>query len=562
MSPRLRAAAPLALVALSVACVPSYRYTVRAMATAAPACRFRGRWAYGELLGGRSRVAFADVSGAAAEGALEREPAGPTLRLVLRARGWTLRGVADLAAGHTLRPQRAVALGDVLTAHPGADVIVRDARPGEALVAPGRFAFGRDHGDVRFVVDPARWVACDALGFDFTFRDEHTEERERVAMGFAADLPAREIAPALSVDLAATPGGAAQVRVNPRSYGLTLRPLSTEGPFTRVLLQHWTSLALVAWLPTAALSDESEGGGGGIMGGLGSSERRALTVCRAPVEVTFAFTHAGSPLEYAGSVSAGTEFVRGARTTDGGFVISPYPRGSSPHAARDVTWVAHALAPRVFHRDLRVSKIVACPDASLVGRSFDDVARERGEDAVAVFLDLCAEHGDALRWFTTIANDRPEHLRNILAHPDILVGFSDAGAHLRNMAFYNYALFMLRIARDAARDGVPFMDIARAVHRCTGEIGQWLGLDAGVLGVGRRADLVVIDPAHLDAIDTIEEERMPEFGGFSRMVRRNAAAVPLVVVRGRVAVRDGAPVEAVGRERGFGQFLPAGAVTA
>jgi hypothetical protein len=45
-------------------------------------------------------------------------------------------------------------------------------------------------------------------------------------------------------------------------------------------------------------------------------------------------------------------------------------------------------------------------------------------------------------------------------------------------------------------------------------------------------------------------------------ILRNDAAVPLVVVRGRVAVRDGAPVEAVGRERGFGQFLPAGAVTA
>ena len=96
---------------------------------------------------------------------------------------------------------------------------------------------------------------------------------------------------------------------------------------------------------TAALADESAGGLSGIMGGLGSSERRALTLCRAPVELTFAFTRAGSPLEYAGSVSAGTEFVRGARTADGGFVISPYPHGSSPHAARDVTWVAHALAP-------------------------------------------------------------------------------------------------------------------------------------------------------------------------------------------------------------------------
>jgi len=216
------------------------------------------------------------------------------------------------------------------------------------------------------------------------------------------------------------------------------------------------------------------------------------------------------------------------------------------------------IAPKVFHRDFRVSEVISCPDASLVGRSFDAIARERKEDVVDVFLDLCAEHGDALRWFTTIANDRPEQLRWILAHPDVMVGFSDAGAHLRNMAFYNYALFMLRIARDAARDGVPFMSIERAVHRCTGEIGEWLGLDAGVLGVGRRADLVVIDPAQLDAIDTIREEPMPELGGYPRMVRRNDAAVPAVVVHGRLAVRDGVPLPAVGRERGFGRFLPAG----
>jgi len=214
--------------------------------------------------------------------------------------------------------------------------------------------------------------------------------------------------------------------------------------------------------------------------------------------------------------------------------------------------------PKVFHRDFRQSRIVACPDATLVGKSFDAVARERKEDVVNVFLDLCADHGDALRWFTTVANDRPKHLRNILKHPDILIGFSDAGAHLRNMAFYNYALFMLRIARDAARDGIEFMSIERAVYRCTGELGNWLGLDAGVLGIGKRADLVVVDPAQLDAIDNIEEAPMAELGNFPRMVRRNDAAVPAVVVNGRLAVRDGVPLPAVGRERGFGRFLAAG----
>lgn len=341
----MRASAPLALAALLAGCAPYPRFAVRVPTTPAPACHFRGRWAYGVILSARSRVAFADVSGAAAEGALVREPAGPALRLHLRARGWNLLGTADLAHGHALRPQRAVALTDVLTAHPGADVSVRDARPGEALIAPGRFAFGSDSGEVRFVVDPARWVPCSALGFGFTFRDEHTQGRERAAMGFAADLPTREIPATASVDLAASPGGLAQVHINPRSSGITVRPLSTDGAFTRVLLQHWTSFAMIAWLPTAALADEESRGDGGLLGGLGSSERRAMTVCRAPVDLTFGFSHARGPLEYAGSVSAGTDFIRGANTPDGGFVIAPYPRGASPHPARDVTWVAHALAP-------------------------------------------------------------------------------------------------------------------------------------------------------------------------------------------------------------------------
>ena len=45
------------------------------------------------------------------------------------------------------------------------------------------------------------------------------------------------------------------------------------------------------------------------------------------------------------------------------------------------------------------------------------------------------QYPNVLRWYTTIANDRPDHLRNILALPDILVGFSDAGAHFRGVPF-------------------------------------------------------------------------------------------------------------------------------
>jgi N-acyl-D-aspartate/D-glutamate deacylase len=220
----------------------------------------------------------------------------------------------------------------------------------------------------------------------------------------------------------------------------------------------------------------------------------------------------------------------------------------------------NVLLPKVFHRDFNCSEIVDCPDRSVVGRSFADVARERGQHVVDTFLDLAAAHGDALRWYTVIANDRPDVVKKILSHPDIMVGFSDAGAHLRNMAFYNMQLRMLKLVRDAQSDAMPFMSVERAVERCTGEIARWLRLDAGHVEAGARADVVVVNPDGLDeSLARIEEIPMEAFGGYRRMARRNDAAVDAVLVNGRIAVRHGVPLPSVGRER-FGRFLGAGEI--
>jgi N-acyl-D-aspartate/D-glutamate deacylase len=220
-------------------------------------------------------------------------------------------------------------------------------------------------------------------------------------------------------------------------------------------------------------------------------------------------------------------------------------------------WTSRWL-PKAFHRDFNQSEILACPDASMVGKSFAQVAREQGRHVVDVFLDLVATHGEALRWYTVMANDRPEELDFICQHPDVLMGFSDAGAHLRNMAHYNFPLRLLRRVREAERRGRPFMSLERAVHRVTGEIGQWMGMDAGVLAPGKRADVVVVNPEGLDErLEVATEAPMENFGGFVRLVRRNDAAVKAVLISGREAVRDGAPTPELGRERGFGRVLRA-----
>jgi N-acyl-D-aspartate/D-glutamate deacylase len=212
--------------------------------------------------------------------------------------------------------------------------------------------------------------------------------------------------------------------------------------------------------------------------------------------------------------------------------------------------------PKVFHRDFNQSEILACPDQSLVSKSFSQVAIEHGTDAAEVFLDLVAQHGTALRWYTVMANDRLPELEYIMSHPDVLIGFSDAGAHLRNMAHYNFPLRMLRHVRNAIVRNEPFMSVERAVYRLTSEIAEWFGLDAGTIEVGKRADIVVIHPASLnDDLEKINEATMEGFPNFTRLVRRNDHAVKAVLIRGKEALRNHQLMPQLGKEHGFGTVL-------
>ncbi len=216
--------------------------------------------------------------------------------------------------------------------------------------------------------------------------------------------------------------------------------------------------------------------------------------------------------------------------------------------------------PRVWQRDFGQAWIVACPETSVVGKSIGQVAAERGLHPVDVFLDLVVEHGKKLRWHTLIANHRPRERAWMMREPSALIGFSDAGAHIRNMAFYSFPLRMLADVRRAERAGKPILPIEKAVWRLTGEIADWLDVDAGHLRTGDRADLVVIDPDALDErLDAYHEAPMEGLDGLVRMVNRSDGAVRSVLVRGKSVFANGALDAAVGHEPGFGQFLRAGA---
>jgi N-acyl-D-aspartate/D-glutamate deacylase len=217
---------------------------------------------------------------------------------------------------------------------------------------------------------------------------------------------------------------------------------------------------------------------------------------------------------------------------------------------------------RVWHRDFFDAEIVECPDESVIGKSFGQVGIDRGGlHPVDAFLDLVVEHGTALRWRTTVSNHRPEVLKKMARQSGIQMGFSDAGAHLRNMAFYNFGLRLLRHVYDAQKAGTPFMTIEEAVHRLTGELADWYQIDAGHLRIGDRADLVIIDPERLDeSLEGYHEETVEQYGGLSRMVNRNDDTVSAVFVGGRAVFLDGQATDVVGTQR-TGSFLRANMAT-
>ena len=217
--------------------------------------------------------------------------------------------------------------------------------------------------------------------------------------------------------------------------------------------------------------------------------------------------------------------------------------------------VEKKFGPRVWHRDFNDAWVVDCPDASVVGNSIGELAQKRDVHPADLFLDLLVTHGPRLRWRTLIANHRPEVVEKLVCEPSTLIGFADSGAHIRNMAFYNFSLRMLKLVQDSQQRGRGVMPLEKAVWRLTGELADWFSIDAGKLYEGARADLVIIDPHKLDdSLSTYQEAPMEAFGGLLRMVNRGDA-VDAVLINGKVAFKDGHFADDLGQTRGYGQFL-------
>ena len=209
--------------------------------------------------------------------------------------------------------------------------------------------------------------------------------------------------------------------------------------------------------------------------------------------------------------------------------------------------------PKLFHHMWDKMTVVKSPEPAHVGKNFKELGTEAGQDPVEVFMDLMAQHGSALRWQTVVGNDRDGPRHKLLKNPGIIPGFNDSGAHNQQMAFQDGTLQLLQ----QVLLNPDVMTIEHAIYRQTGEVAEFLGVDAGTIRVGDHADLVVIDPEKLKTgLSEPIEHYDDDFGGSMRLVRRSDGVVKFVAVGGKTAMDEKGFTESFGKER-FGRLLRA-----
>ncbi|MFE7167086.1 amidohydrolase family protein [Streptomyces sp. NPDC057616] len=171
----------------------------------------------------------------------------------------------------------------------------------------------------------------------------------------------------------------------------------------------------------------------------------------------------------------------------------------------------------------------------LSGRVVRDIAEERGLDPFHCLVEICA--ADDLRtvlWPMPTDNDPASWaLRaETWQHEDVLLGGSDAGAHLDRMCGAPYTT---RFLGDCLRRR-KLVGLEQAVKMLTDDPARLFGLrERGRVEEGFHADLVLFDPERIDAGQATLVHDLP---GDSPRLDAKAIGVRAVWVNGVEAIRD------------------------
>jgi N-acyl-D-aspartate/D-glutamate deacylase len=173
------------------------------------------------------------------------------------------------------------------------------------------------------------------------------------------------------------------------------------------------------------------------------------------------------------------------------------------------------------------------PDASIEGRSVAEVAAERGVHPADLALDLALASDLRTRFRVAILNTTESTVAELLRHPAVMLGLSDAGAHASQLCDAGFSTHLLgHWVREK-----QVLSIEEAVRLLTSRSAEIFGIaDRGRLAVGLAADVTVFDPGTVACGPLRRVNDLP--AGADRLVA-DAEGVRAVIVNGRVLREDG-----------------------
>ena len=166
-------------------------------------------------------------------------------------------------------------------------------------------------------------------------------------------------------------------------------------------------------------------------------------------------------------------------------------------------------------------------------KSVAEIAQIRNQDVIDAFLDLSLEEGLDTEFQTSSTNGDEQAVAEIICSPYVLVGQSDAGAHLIYDAGFGYATRLLGYwIREK-----NIMSLEEGVRKLTFMVASIFGLrDRGLIRPGMAADLVLFDPA---TVRECEPEMVQDLPGNEKRLVQKATGIEMTIVNGEVLIEKG-----------------------
>ena len=215
-----------------------------------------------------------------------------------------------------------------------------------------------------------------------------------------------------------------------------------------------------------------------------------------------------------------------------------------PEVRRWMDERAHSREAGVFSRlaswgQYLIGDTYSAANDGLKGQVVADLAQRSGKSAFDTLVDtVIADDLRTVLWpLPSDSDPKSWQLRaEAWDHPLVMIGGSDAGAHLDRMCGAPYPTKFLG---DCIR-GRQLVSMERCVQLMTEIPAAMFGLrDRGLVREGFHADLFLFDP---ETVDTGEVELIDDLPGGTSRLFADASGVHRVIVNGTTVVADGTPV--------------------